>query len=564
MQDIAEAARQSLSEEPPKDAFQSLRMHVHKLAGSAASFGFHHVTVCAKRLEHVTDMVLEDGGHADGTTRKKIRMLVSELGESTRAHHAESGEEELEELTEDTGQPAGPTEVRSYGAEAAYRELPAAEPVAPAGQGIAPRKPSREEKRTEKRVVLLLINDAALAGEISTQLSFYGFETRRVGDIDGLDAAAGETCAQAFLLDAGIVLRDPACAERITEIKDRCGDRLRILYISDQDDFDTRLLAVRSGGEAFLSAPVDIPRLIDKVDSLTMPMAEEPYHVLIVDDDMEQVSYHAMILQQAGMITSVVSDPERMFSILIESKPELILMDMYMPGCSGGELATIIRQQEAFVDIPIVFLSIETDAEKQMQAVSRGGDGFLSKPIKPEHLVTTVANRVERTRSMRFYMERDSLTGLLNHTHLIQNLSKEIQRAERVGRPVCFAMIDIDHFKEVNDTYGHLTGDRVLKSLARHLQEGLRKTDIVGRYGGEEFGVVLFNVDLENAARVMDKVREEFGRIAHESGDAKFSVTFSCGVASYPAFDGPGPIGEAADRALYAAKEGGRNKVVST
>jgi diguanylate cyclase (GGDEF)-like protein len=162
---------------------------------------------------------------------------------------------------------------------------------------------------------------------------------------------------------------------------------------------------------------------------------------------------------------------------------------------------------------------------------------------------------------MRFYMERDSLTGLLNHTHLIHNLSKEIQRAERVGRPVCFAMIDLDHFKSVNDTHGHLTGDRVLKSLARHLQDTLRKTDIIGRYGGEEFGVVLFNVDLETAAKVMDKVREDFAAMPQESGDGKFSVTFSCGIASYPEFDGPGPINEAADRALYQAKAKGRNTV---
>ena len=187
----------------------------------------------------------------------------------------------------------------------------------------------------------------------------------------------------------------------------------------------------------------------------------------------------------------------------------------------------------------------------------------LAKPIKPEHLVSTVRNRVERTRSMRFYMERDSLTWLLNHTHLMHNLSREIQRAERVGRPVCFAMIDLDHFKGVNDTYGHLTGDRVLKNLSRHLQDALRKTDIIGRWGGEEFGVVLFNVDLDGAAKVMDKVREEFSRMEQDSGSSQFAVTFSCGIAAYPKYDGPGPISEAADRALYSAKEGGRNQIAT-
>jgi diguanylate cyclase (GGDEF)-like protein len=553
MRDIAGTAQQALEDNPDPAALSSLRMHVHKLAGSAASFGFHHVTVCAKRLEHVIDTVIEEDGRMDGTARKRIRMLVSELGEATQSHHRESGEEELEELAPDTE------------ADDRFDAVAQARPEAAATEGgLSPVSQAAPAQPDGQRVVSILLQDGQLSRQLADQLSFFGFETRQPADFGELESMAREHCGQALVLDAALVLDDPARLELLNKLRATCGEQLRIVYISDRDDFDTRLLAVRTGGDAFLSLPVDVPRLIDKVDSLTMPVSEEPYHVLIVDDDMEQVSYHAMILQQAGMITSVVSDPENMFSILIECKPELILMDMYMPGCSGVELATIVRQQEAFVDIPIVFLSIETDAEKQMQAVSQGGDGFLAKPIKPEHLVTTVANRVERTRSMRFYMERDSLTGLLNHTHLIQSLSQEIQRAERVNRPVCFAMIDIDHFKQVNDTYGHLTGDRVLKSLSRYLQDRLRKTDIVGRYGGEEFGIVLFNVDLENAVRVMDKIRAEFARITHEAGEEQFSVSFSCGIASYPAFDGPGPITEAADRALYAAKDGGRNRVVSS
>ena len=563
MQDIADAARASLADEPPPDSLSEFRMHVHKLAGSAASFGFHHVTVCAKRLEHVIDIVIEDGDRPDGTTRKRIRMLVSELGESTRSHAAE--EEELEELAEDFG------ELRDAGVGAgatarpreAVKDLASTESggLTPVADSEAVQHP--EQDLPEHRFVSILVRFENLAQELSDQLAFYGFTLHTAQSVDDLAAAVESDCRLAFVLDAGAVLTDSATVDRIAAMKARCGDKLRIVYISDRDDYEMRLLAARTGGEAFFTIPVDMSRLIDKVDSLTIAANEEPYHVLIVDDDMEQVSYHAMILQQAGMITSVVSDPEKMFPILIESKPELILMDMYMPGCTGSELATIVRQQEAFVDIPIVFLSIETDAEKQIEAVSRGGDGFLAKPIKPEHLVSTVRNRVERTRSMRFYMERDSLTGLLNHTHLMHNLSREIQRAERVGRPVCFAMIDLDHFKGVNDTYGHLTGDRVLKNLSRHLQDALRKTDIIGRWGGEEFGVVLFNVDLDGAAKVMDKVREEFSRMEQDSASSQFTVTFSCGIAAYPKYDGPGPISEAADRALYGAKEGGRNQIAT-
>jgi diguanylate cyclase (GGDEF)-like protein len=285
--------------------------------------------------------------------------------------------------------------------------------------------------------------------------------------------------------------------------------------------------------------------------------------VLIVDDDTEQVAETAHALQSAGMITSVVSDPRNIFQVLVEYKPELILMDMYMPGSTGVELAKIIRQNSSFVGIPIVFHSIERDQGKQLEAVRSGGDGFLEKPVDPEMLVTSVRLRAARARAMRFYMERDSLTGLLNHTNLKQRLEHDMQRAGRIGTRLVFAMIDIDHFKSVNDTYGHLTGDRVLKSLARLLEERLRRTDVVGRYGGEEFGVILFNTDAVNAVRIMNGIRDSFSRIHQSSASATFHVTFSCGLAEFPAFDTPSALNEAADGALYRAKERGRNAVMA-
>jgi diguanylate cyclase (GGDEF)-like protein len=533
MQQIAETARSALGEPTSVEAIVSLRHHAHKLAGSAATFGFHHVTACAKRLEHALDEILEADRVPTAPERRQIRMLVSELSESTRTRTPTAGVEELEEVDDDG--------------------IPIAAPVPPSS---APADDGR-------RIVILYLRSPELVATLRDQFRFYGFETIVIDDPASLAPSVGECSHTALIIDVELIESDPTVGEQIVSIHDAGGGRFHVVYVSDRDDFHVRLLAVRTAGAAFFSSPVDTHRLIDTVDGLSSGGAGEPYHVLIVDDDTEQVSYHALILQRAGMITSVVSDPHHMFAVLIEAKPDLILMDMYMPGCTGPELATLVRQQDAFVGVPIVFLSVETDEDKQFEAVSRGGDGLLTKPIKPEHLVTAVSNRVERIRSMRFFMERDSLTGLLNHSHLMQSLSTEVQRAERVERPLCFAMIDIDHFKQVNDSYGHLTGDRVLKNLSRMLSERLRKTDVIGRYGGEEFGIVMFNVDTENATRILDRIREEFATVLHEAGERQFSVTFSCGIASFPAHDDPGPISETADRALYLAKEKGRNRVVS-
>ena len=549
MQDISDTARGTLSDGESTRDLHMLRHHTHKLAGSAATFGFHLVTSCAKRLEHVLDAVIEQGERPDEAQRHDIRMLVSELAEAARLKRT------------DSSPPAAKASVTaSADGQAEIAEL---EELCDAGEPAESAPTVGRPKAEERRVVVLLLRSLEAGEGLGERFAFYGFETTVLADPGDLIGSLCSGCHTALVMDVDFIERDPTVAEDLHALVSSSEGKLHVIYVSDRDDFSIRLLAVRTAGTAFFSSPLDVTRVIDAVDGVTSGGAGEPYHIMIVDDDAEQVSYYALLLQRAGMITSVVSEPRQLFAVLIESKPDLILMDMYMPGCSGPELATVIRQQEAFVGVPIVFLSVETDEDKQFEAVSRGGDGFLCKPIRPEHLVTAVANRVERTRSMRFFMERDSLTGLLNHTHLMENLSNEVQRAERVGRPLCFVMIDLDHFKRVNDTFGHLTGDRVLKTLARMLTERLRKTDVVGRYGGEEFGIVMFNVDVENATRIVNAIREDFAAIEHEAGERRFSVTLSGGIAAFPAHDGPGPISEAADRALYLAKEQGRNRVVS-
>ncbi|MBN2051497.1 MAG: diguanylate cyclase [Spirochaetales bacterium] len=400
-----------------------------------------------------------------------------------------------------------------------------------------------------------------LAEDFQKQLGFYGYNVRIYSSLEDARASM-DTFSRILIIESDIIKEHPDYGERLLNLKSSYSN-MKYIFIAEDDGFDIRLQCVRSGGDDFFLLPLDVSRLIDRINSITAKENTEPYHILIVDDDPEQVSYFALILQQAGMITSVASDPKRVIHILIEAKPELILMDMYMKECNGSELAAIIRQQEAFVGIPIVYLSFETDKEKQMAAIRRGGDDFLTKPIKSEHLISAVSTRAERTRNLRFFMERDSLTGLLNHTNLKEQLNREIMRAERTGSELCFAMIDLDHFKMVNDSYGHITGDRVLKSLSRMLLERLRRTDIIGRYGGEEFGVILLNTDEGNAFIVMDQIRKNFAQIHHQSGNQSFHVTLSCGIASFPASKDSSQLTTLADRGLYQAKEQGRNRVIS-
>jgi diguanylate cyclase (GGDEF)-like protein len=200
--------------------------------------------------------------------------------------------------------------------------------------------------------------------------------------------------------------------------------------------------------------------------------------------------------------------------------------------------------------------------EKQLEAMRLGGDDYMIKPITPNHLISAVTSRVQRSRTLRSFMVRDSLTGLFNHTTTKTNLEIELARAVRNQSPLAFAILDIDRFKLVNDTYGHPTGDRVLKSVARLLRERLRQSDIIGRYGGEEFAVVLVGTDGPTAVTVLDQIRAGLAQIRQQADGEVFTVTFSCGIACFADFPDAPKLTEAADKALYAAKRGGRNQVV--
>ena len=302
--------------------------------------------------------------------------------------------------------------------------------------------------------------------------------------------------------------------------------------------------------------------LLVKLDDLTNSHPPEPYRVLIVDDEPALGGLYSLVLRQAGMETCEIHDPFTVMAPLVEFRPDLILMDIYMPGCSGTELAAVIRQQEAYVSIPIVFLSVEADVSKQMEAMRRGGDDFLLKPVQPRFLVSAVTTRVSRSRILRNLMMRDSLTGLLNHTKTKEQLAIEVDRVKRLGHSISVAMIDIDHFKNVNDSYGHSTGDRVLRSLSRLLGQRLRQTDVIGRYGGEEFAVIMNGTHAEDAVRVLDEIRESFAQMVHYADGKEFRVTFSAGVAEAPPYADAENISEAADKALYEAKRTGRNRIV--
>ncbi|MFT7372659.1 MAG: diguanylate cyclase (GGDEF)-like protein, partial [Oleiphilaceae bacterium] len=422
-------------------------------------------------------------------------------------------------------------------------------------------QPTSSPRTFLRTPIYLALNNTEYANRIINQLEFFGFRSLSFSSAHDLILAAKQDKPETIVADIDFDGDNYSGIAAIREIQECYDVTIPIIYVSDRrDDIEARLMASRTGGEEFFYRAVDPGQLIEKIENYTHSNTQDPYRILVVDDSKAQAKYIENILNKSGMIPCIITDPMLILVALNDFQPEIVIMDMYMPGCTGMELARVIRQQDKFHSVPIIYLSAEDDVNKQLHAMSLGGDDFLTKPINPKHLVATLANRGRRARSLLALMIRDSLTGLFNHTHTLYLLDLEIAKAKQKNLPLSFAMLDIDYFKKVNDNYGHPIGDRVLKSLSLFLKQRLRKTDHIGRYGGEEFAIVLPNTTERDAKTIFQEIRERFSELPQPAGDTAFNVTFSCGIAMLSS-ENAQSLCEKADQALYDAKRNGRNTV---
>ncbi len=417
---------------------------------------------------------------------------------------------------------------------------------------IAPKKP-----------IYILLNDLDGAYKLGRQLQFFGFRSAFFNDSESFIDAVQKRYPAVIVVD--IDFQAPKGGfELIAQIQTASENPIPTLFFSINDQLvSTRLMAARLGSCAFYTRQLDMDRVIEEIEIITSIAPPEPYRVLVVEDSKSQSYCIENMLNTAGIVTRAINDPLEIFDALDSFKPDIILMDMYMPGCNGTELAQVIRQEKKFMSIPIIFLSSEDDLEVQIAAMSHGADDFLTKPIRPKHLRSTIRTKAERARSLVSIMIRDSLTGLLNHTSVLHELETESQKAQRNQYPLCFAMIDIDHFKQINDNYGHPVGDKIIKSLSLFLKQRLRISDAIGRYGGEEFAIVLPNTTLEDAISIFEDIRLRFSQFIHNADTLEIKSTFSSGIALLQTQQAQ-PITVMADAALYQAKREGRNRICTS
>lgn len=408
---------------------------------------------------------------------------------------------------------------------------------------------------------IFLVEQPSDEGAYGDQLEHFGYTVRQIATVADVDRAFARQTPDLLIMDSPAEGGCEVTLEILRVMRERRVRPAHIITVSSRTDMDARLESVRAGGTAFLTKPVDLSILLDKIDNLTFDGPKAPYRVMLVSELGSRAREVALGLGQLNMLVSLVDEASELLDPIAEFQPEVIVLETRYRNCTGMELASMLRQDDQFVGIPILFLSDEVNEVRQTAAIRVGADDFLSGDLSIKRIASAIAARADRARVLRSYMEKDGLTGLLNHSRIENQLEVEVFRAQRRNAPCSVAMIDLDGFKKINDTYGHAFGDRVLRSLSLMLRQRLRRTDFVGRWGGEEFAVVLPDTPAAVAQRVLDEIRDGFSRVRHMFEGRPIFVTYSCGIAAFPDETQANRLVESADGALYRAKRAGRNRV---
>jgi len=311
------------------------------------------------------------------------------------------------------------------------------------------------------------------------------------------------------------------------------------------------------------------PKLISPVQA-----PGNPRRILAAEDNPVLLTMLRSMLKQWGYEVVVARDGKEAWQILCsENAPRLAILDWMMPGMDGIEVCSRLRATAREPYIYILLLTARTQSADLVQGMEAGADDYLTKPFAASELrvrlraglrILDLQEELLATReALRIEATHDGLTGLLNRTAVIDALQLELERASRGRQPISVMLADLDFFKKVNDTHGHLVGDFVLAEAARRMKAAIRRYDALGRYGGEEFLFVLPGAAADGAAAQGERVREAIAASPFPASPGPLPVTCSIGISSRdrPETGHTDELVREADLALYEAKRLGRNRV---
>ncbi|MHB9144751.1 MAG: response regulator [Symbiobacteriia bacterium] len=492
------------------DLRQQAGREAHKLAGSVGTFGFPE----GSRLAREAEQLLQLGGPLRQAEAQRLSELVVAL---------------RRELQRTPAEPA--------------RSLS----PAPEGQPL----------------LLIVDDDEELAQRLALEALAHGLRVEVAASPAAARAILSRSRPDIVLLDLSFGNEKEDGLTLLAELGAAAPPILTLVF-TVRGTFTDRVEVARLGGRGFLEKPLAPAQVMESVFQSLEHVRPPSTKVLAVDDDPEVLAALQATLEPQGLKLITLGDPSRFWETLQETAPELLILDVDMPVVSGIDLCQVIRNDSRWSNLPVVFLTGHTDSETIQRIFAVGADDYVAKPFVGPELLVRVRNRLDRGKLLRAMADVDYLTGLTNRRRSLEVLGQFLRLASRHKQQMALAILDIDHFKDVNDRYGHATGDMVLRRLAELLTAAFRGDDVVARWGGEEFVLGMYGMTKHDGVQRLAEVLEALRGEEFNGADGQhFRVQFSGGVADYPD-DGADVqlLYRAADAALYQAKTAGRGRVL--
>jgi diguanylate cyclase (GGDEF)-like protein len=491
--DVLDADRQEA------DALRGLMRGFHGLAGSGALYGFPLVTTLARKAEHecLARMQAEQPPAPEELTR--WRSVLTNL------------------RRELSGAP-GPAPA-----------LPGA--TAPGARVAGAQVAGARTADAERAEALIVEHDserlAALVALTEGESLRVRLARTRAAAVDAIEHRLPE----ALILD--LALPDGSGYELIEHLRSYPSARgAAILALSDETGLLPRVEALRCGADACLPLPLGESAFLRQLRRLMNEDPTQPGRVLVVSGTPSNAEACAEVLGEAGYVVAACRDPAELEAAVVDHAPELLLVEARLQGLDGADLVRHLRQDERHVALPALVVGATEALDARLEVARAGADGLLQAPVDPELLLTAVASRIARARQLRDCITRDGLTGVATRQVLLEQARSVVAQRQRAPeRGQAWVAIDIDDLRGINRSHGYHVGDRVLMALAALLRDQLREGDRIARYDGDEFAVLLADLEKDDAARLTSRLLEAFVELEHGSEGASLSASFSAGVA---------------------------------
>ena len=420
--------------------------------------------------------------------------------------------------------------------------------------------------------LLIVDDDPALTKQLAVEAVSWEIQAKTATSLKQARQNLVDQKPDVILLDLGFPERNEGSLNFLAELRTHYAE-IPVLVFTAEEALTKRVEAARLGCQCFLQKPIAPSQVLAAVAQVLQQSMRSADRLLIVDDDPHLLQLLQAVLSPRGYQVTLLNQPEQFWQTLEQTAPDLVILDVDLHSydvphtsapLSGIDLCQVIRSDPRWNRLPVLFLSAHTDVETIHRGFAAKADDFLNKPVVVEELLTRIQTRLAQ-RQLWGMTEVDELTGVSLRRKALQDLTRLLQLARRQQQPLCLAILDLDHFKQINDRHGHQTGDRVLSYFGKRLLQSFRSEDVVGRWGGEEFVVVMYGMTKQDGMKRLNEVLQQLSQhLFTEPNNISFSVTFSAGIAQL-AEDGDDwqTLYQMADAALYQAKAQGRNQIVA-